>query len=214
MLLKKTKILEKDIEIFLGKIQSINLVCFEAIQEYLKGDQDHFLKHVDTCRELETEIDDIRIEIEHNLYGDMLIPESRGDVLGILETLDDVADTAKEIAVCLDVEKPEFTPDIIEPYLKMARMSRDSVDELIKAVTTFFTHSDLTGGFIKKVNFFEHEIDLLEEELKRQVFANPEIERLSHKMHLRFFIEKLAQLSDDAESVCQRLALSTIKRSI
>jgi len=214
MLLRKTKVLEKDIDLFIGKIQDINLVCHEAVKEYLNGDESHFQQHVATCRTLEAEVDDIRIEIEHNLYGGMLIPESRGDVLGILETLDDVADTAKEIVVGLDIERPEFTESIHDVYLKMASMSRDSVEELVNAVTMFFTNSDLTGGFIKQVNFYEHEIDKLEEELKRRVFADETISRLSHKMHLRYFIEKLAKLSDEAEAVCQRLALSTIKRSI
>ena len=213
-MLGKTKVLEKIIDVFLEKIQNINQTSFEAVHDYMRGEEDHFQKHKENTRTLEAEIDTLRIEIEHGLYGGMLIPESRGDVLGILESLDDVADSAKEIAVALDIERPEFPEFIKSDFLKIARMSRDSVDELIQAVTLFFTSSDLTGNFIKKVNYYEHEIDQLEEELKRKIFGSKDIARLSHKMHLRYFVETQAQLSDEAESVCQRLTLSSMKRSI
>ena len=214
MFLGKTKILEKDIDVILGKIQTINQIAYDAINEYVNQDLNHFCRHMEEARTLEKEIDDLRITIEHNLYGGMLIPESRGDILGILESLDDVADSAKEITVALDIEKPDIPDFMKEDYLKMARMSRDAIDELVQAVTLFFTNSDLTGGFIKKVNHYEHEIDVMEEELKRKVFSSPELDWLSHKIHLRYFIEQLASLSDEAESVCQRLILSTMKRSI
>ncbi len=214
MFLGKTKILENEIESILGKIQNINQMAFDSITEYLNNDMDHFQKHVEGVRSLEKEVDDLRISIEHSLYGGMLIPESRGDILGILESLDDVADSAKEITVSLDIERPEFPEFLKTGFLKMAQMSRDSIDELVQAVNLFFTNSDLTGRFIQKVNYYEHEIDLMEEDLKRQVFSSPELDWLSHKIHLRYFIELLAQLSDEAESVCQRLILSTMKRSI
>ncbi len=214
MFLGKTKTLENEIDKFLGKIQDINQMSYDAITEYLKEDTVHFENHVERVRTLEKEIDDLRISIEHSLYGGMLIPESRGDILGILESLDDVADSAKEVTVSLDIEKPGFPDFLKQGFLKMALMSRDSVDELIQAVHLFFTNSDLTGRFIKKVNYYEHEIDLMEEDLKRQVFSSSELDWLSHKIHLRYFIEKLAEISDGAESVSQRLILSTMKRSI
>ena len=54
----------------------------------------------------------------------------------------------------------------------------------------------------------------MEEDLKRQVFSSVELDWLSHEIHLRYFIEKLDEISDGAESVSQRLILSTMKRSI
>ena len=41
-MLGKTKVLEKDIDIFLEKIQNINQTSFEAVHDYMRGEEDHF----------------------------------------------------------------------------------------------------------------------------------------------------------------------------
>ena len=108
MIFKKTRVLEKDTDKLLTKILDIGMSFREGLNEYFNGRADSFSQYVDKCDALESEVDHIRKDIEHNLYTDMLIPESRGDVLGLLEALDDVVDETADVILKFDIEKPKF----------------------------------------------------------------------------------------------------------
>ena len=62
------------------------------------------------------------------------------------------------------------------------------------------------------VYFFAREADHIGEKLRRQIFGM-EME-LSHKCQLRYFALQLEKISDAAQSVCDRLAIFTIKRQL
>jgi uncharacterized protein Yka (UPF0111/DUF47 family) len=60
--------------------------------------------------------------------------------------------------------------------------------------------------------FYEHEADRRGDLIKRTVFKMP-ID-LSQKIHMRYFAYHIETISDEAEDVCDRLAIATIKRSL
>ena len=64
------------------------------------------------------------------------------------------------------------------------------------------------------MKFCESEIDRFEESIKRKIFSGGFIDDLAVKLQLRYFIEQTADISDYAEEVCERLAISIVKRSI
>jgi len=72
----------------------------------------------------------------------------------------------------------------------------------------------MVSDYVNKVHFYEHEADDVEEHLKRRAFNSDEIKRFSHKVHMRYFAEKIAAVSDVAESVAERLSVYAIKRRI
>ena len=59
------------------------------------SDDEAFQRRLKKVAEGEHQADDLRRSTEAILYTYALIPESRGDVLGLLETLDDVIDRAR-----------------------------------------------------------------------------------------------------------------------
>ncbi|MDC7126991.1 MAG: DUF47 family protein, partial [Spirochaetales bacterium] len=92
MLLQNTKKLEKETEEFIDKFIRIALVFEEAVKSYFSGNSESFSHYIQESDKLESDVDHIRKDIELSLYSKMLIPESRGDVFKILESMDDVAD--------------------------------------------------------------------------------------------------------------------------
>jgi hypothetical protein len=214
MFLKKTKALEKDTDKLLKNILKIGMVLNEAARKYFSSDNEGFKHYVEESDALESEIDKIRKDIELSLYSDMLIPESRGDVLGLLESLDDVADCVEKVILEFDIERPVFPPPLDSDMLEVADLSCKCIEKLVLAVTAFFTNVEETGTYIQEVKFFESAIDRLEESFKRKVFSGGIVDDLAIKLQLRYFIEEVADISDYAEDVCERLTISTIKRSI
>ena len=99
-------------------------------------------------------------------------------------------------------------------FLERTELSYKSVEELAKASRAFFTELKLVNNYVNKVHFYEHEADKLEKILKRKIFNSEKIKDFSKRVHLRYFAEKIAFLSDEAESVAERLAIYAIKRRI
>ncbi|NQU65995.1 MAG: hypothetical protein HQ517_17175, partial [SAR324 cluster bacterium] len=65
-----------------------------------------------------------------------------------------------------------------------------------------------------KVLFFENEVDKVEDTIKKVVFSTNKIQTLAERIQLRYFAEKMALISDVAESVCEKLSVFTIRREI
>ncbi len=94
-LFKETKELASQIDDFLDAISEGALVFQQGVMDYLSGDMEAFERRFHAIDTLENRADDLRRTVEGHLYRQSLIPESRGDVLGLLETMDDVINTAK-----------------------------------------------------------------------------------------------------------------------
>jgi predicted phosphate transport protein (TIGR00153 family) len=145
------------------------------------------------------------------LYTHSLIPESRADVLELLEKLDDVIDRAKQIVQEFDVQQPDVEVGYFDLFVQLTDKSVRAVEQVVSAARAFFRNESQLRDFINKVDFYESEADRIGLRLKKQIFQSDA--ELSRKHHLRFFADILESLSDLAEDVSNRLAIATIKRS-
>ena len=80
----KTKEVESDIDKFIDNIENTALIFEQAIKDYLKGHVDRFEERFREIDQLEHDSDDLRRDIKYKLYSYLLIPDARGDVLGLM----------------------------------------------------------------------------------------------------------------------------------
>ncbi len=206
--------LESEVKSYLYHVQRSALIFDEAIQDYLNGDMARFEIRLDEIGKLENEADHIRRNVRHKLYAHMLIPEARGDVWELLESLDKVIDVTKKMIENFSFEKPEIPEFIKHDFHNMAEYTCKTVEELVNAASAYFTHITMVSDFSNKVRFYENEVDKIEDTIKRTVFSTDKLDTLSQRIQLRYFAEKMALISDLAESVCEKLSVFVIKREI
>lgn len=144
----------------------------------------------------------------------MLIPEVRGDVWELLESLYKVLDFTKKIMENYSFEKPVIPEFIKSDFLNLSEYITKTVDELVNAVSAYFSNVSLVTEFSNKVRFFENEVDKVEDTIKKIVFSTDEIETLAERIQLRYFAEKMALVSDVAESACEKVSVFAIKREV
>lgn len=210
----KSKELEIKINQYLDIVNKSVLVFKRDASRYIKKEFSEFEENLKEIQNLENDADDYQKDIKYKLYEYMLIPESRGDVLELLESIDNVVDLAKKVLIQMSIERPEI-PDILEnDFLELIEQSVKAVDTLVKSIRAYFEEIALVNNYVNKVHFYEHEADKVEERLKRKIFNLEEISDLSHRIHLRDFSERIALLSDEAETISENLSVATIKRSI
>ncbi len=204
--------LEKDIDSLLEKIKFSAVVFFEGIKFYLQGDDKEFFVSLDKIKKLESDVDELRRNIEHKLYKKSLIPDHRGDVLGLLETLDDIIDIAEETLKKFEVEVPDIPAVWHNDFIKLAEYSMEAAITCVDAASAFFKAVFEVKSHLNKVYHFEKEADRISRELKRKIFASDLKQSL--KIHLRYFALSVETMSDKAEDVADRLAIYTIKREL
>ena len=210
----RAKSLELDIEQFLAFVDQSVMLMAEAVRKYLDGDLQLFEEKTREVDSTERAADNIRRQIKLRLYADMLIPDSRGDVLGTLETTDNIADVAKRVASLFSIEKPQIFPFLVEDFQELLDTSVKAAQELTLAVRAFFCELYRVNEHLEKVYFWEHQADQIENRLKRKAFETPDIAQFSKRVHMRFFAERISLLADESEAVADRLSVYAIKRSM
>ncbi len=94
-ILKRKIGIEKQVDDFLDQVSESGLLFKSGVEAYLKGNLDSFEKKMESIAETEHKGDALRRSLEEQLYIKTLIPESRGDVLSLLENMDSLLDRFK-----------------------------------------------------------------------------------------------------------------------
>ena len=208
---KKTKELEHLIDKYLDNVIQGGLLFKQGIKYYLEDMQDEFEKRMKDLDELESHADKIRREIINKLYIHTLIPEARGDVLGIIESTDNVLNVTAETLKQFYVEIPDILPDLHKLYLDLTDASVAALESLVAAIRSYFRDITSVRDHINKVLFYEKEADKIGDKIKWKIFRKDI--HLSQKIHMRYFALHIQNISDNAEDVTDRLSIATIKRT-
>ncbi|HQO40706.1 MAG TPA: DUF47 family protein, partial [Spirochaetota bacterium] len=184
----------------------------EGLKLYIAGKEAEFNERLDIIRRVEARADELRRDIEAQLYVQTLIPESRGDVLELLEDMDDIIDFSKSIMFDFCVEKPVIPAELHDRFIRLAATAVDSTQALVQSTRSFFYDVNTVKDHLHKVKFFENESDHISEKAKRELFAL-DID-LSRKLHLKTFIVSIDAVSDTAEDISNRLSIATMKRIV
>lgn len=209
---QKTKELEAQIDEYCNHVDEGALSFKLGVNLYLSSDYAAFEDKLRQVNELESRGDTLRRVIERKLYTQTLIPESRGDVLGLLENMDQILNKCEGAMWQFAIEKPEIPPEFNADYANLIDCVVQSVDALVSAARAFFRNIETVPDHMHKVMFFEKEADKISTKLKMGIFSS-EID-LSRKAQLRNFVEHIDNIADKAEDVADRLAIYTIKRSV
>lgn len=208
---------QKSIELidsFLNLIDQGAILFKEGVRNYLYGNRDSFLSNLQTLSALETEADILKRKTENILYTQSLMPQLRGDILKLLEELDNIIDLAKTSLYQFDVENPFIPAELNQDLVKLTELSSSAIESVIPAARAYFRDPDAVKENLHRVYLYEKEADKLADAIKRRVFHDMPNLKLSEKFHLRYFTLHIETLSDAAEKTADVLSIMTIKRTI
>ena len=212
VLFGRTKMLEAQFDEFMDRVIEASLIFERAFKSYLRdGYSEEFNETVSEVNLLETRNDELKKEIETRLYEQTLIPDLRGDVLSLIEGLDGILNLYQGNCFRIAVERPDIPHPYHKDFKALAKTSTACVDSLIMASRAFFTNIEAVRDHNVKVMFFETEADKISTRLKTKIFGSDL--PLEHKIHLRYFCDRVEDSSNRAENVADNLAIYTLKRS-
>ena len=107
-LFSKSRELEAQTDEFCDKLSEGVLAFRIGINAYFNGDTEAFIEKKKHVSEVESRGDELRREIQRRLYAETLLPESRGDVLELLETSDHILNACESGMWQFAIETPDF----------------------------------------------------------------------------------------------------------
>jgi len=212
-ILKKKIGIEKQIDDFLDKVSESGLLFKEGAEAYLKGNMEIFSKRIQQISDTEHMGDSLRRGLEDRLYRQTLIPESRGDVLELLESMDALLDQFKGALWRFEIEHPEICCEFVDDFMELAAKVVESVESMVLSARAFFKDINTVADHMHKVSFWEKQSDIISTRLQKSVFKREDL-RLSHRMQIRDFVRQVDEIADCAEDVADRLSIYVIKRSL
>lgn len=191
--------------------ESIKLFS-DGIKDFLTGDKQIFNANLHEIRQREKSADALLSNVELNLYKYSLMPELRSDVMRLMQRIDDLVDTMKEVMVQFDVEHPFIPSELHEQLIQLTTCCSMSALEANSASVVFFRNSQQAKPHIRKAISLESEADDLAEQIKRRAFHELHQLTLPEKFHIRYFTLHIESVSDIAKSVVYTINLMLVKR--
>jgi uncharacterized protein len=183
------------------------------VNAYLKENNESFTKKIADISKVEHRGDALRRDLEEQLYTRTLIPESRGDVLELLESMDALLDRFKGALWQFEIERPVIFPELHEDIQELATCVVEAVEAMVLSSRAFFKDISTVADHLHKVSHWETQSDIVSTRIQKQVFNKPAL-RLSYRMQLRDFIRHVDKIADRAEDVADKLRIYVIKRSL
>ena len=211
--LKRRLEIGKRIDDFLDNVSESGLLFKLGVDSFLKGNFESFEKKLEDITHTEKQGDSLRRSLEEQLYVQTLIPESRGDVLELLENMDALLDRFKGAMWRFEIERPAITDELHNDVRDLVACVVEAVEAMVRSARAFFKDIAAVADHMHKVSYWEKQSDKVSTQLQRNIFRQEDL-RLSHKLQLRDFVIHIDHIADQAEDVADQMSIYVIKRSL
>ena len=182
-----------------------------AIETYLNQDADAFNGFFARINEAERRLDRLRRDIEEAIYGRSLLPDTRGDILGLLEGMDKIPNRMQALTREMTLQNIRVPESLHSSLLRLADGDVEIVRLLVQTARLFLDRpADVKAG-ANNISHHEHEGDAIEQEAIALTFRDAGL-NLAHKLQLRHLIDDLGSICDIAEDVGDRIVIAALKR--
>jgi predicted phosphate transport protein (TIGR00153 family) len=197
------------------------LLCHERLTEYIEdiigeGNEQKALVYVKEISAMETDADAIRRRIIMELLKGNLLPQSRREVLYLIEKIDEIANESEEIMRDVYLQAVELDDEYLEGLRAINEETRVQLKTLRMAVDKIFSDIWSENGKLNEllieVDAHESHVDIIEQSIIKDIYRSgiP----LAEKNQLRYFTAKFADISNLAEDISDLLERIIITRKV
>ncbi|MCK9266625.1 DUF47 family protein [bacterium] len=199
-------------EYLLQMYESIRLFNKTISIYFEEGITDLFIKLIDETHSAESKADDTRRDIEISFYEKSLIPESRGDILEVIESIDKVFNKAQSVLYQIETESLLIPDEFHTEFKNLIDINMEAYVSAIKGFKILFTNTRDVKNCVKEVDEKESFSDRKERELIRMIFSSEY--QLGEKILLKELVTEIGCISDLSEEVADVLSIIAVKRMI
>lgn len=206
-----TKNLILKIDEFFDNVDLGLLVFREAVKDYLEKDLEAFERHVQKIESLESNADRLQRSIENEMITHSILPQHRGEVITLIDVMDEILDTIKSSVNEFSIELPDIPDSLNHHFISIMEASVSAGEELVPAARAYFKAPYTVREKLLKVYYFESETDKVTKNTRRIIYQEMKELDLAHKNHLRYVIHHIENISDNAQKAADLLSAMAIK---
>ncbi len=186
----------------------------EAFEDYLKGNFEEFEKDRKIIEDMELKADYIKSNIRNHLPKGVWMPVDRGVFLSLLAEMDKVVDLIQDVTEWLSLrEKP--VPDklkvgfreLFAKALESIQICEKAINALNLVIESSFLEKERENAkkIVHELHRVEHESDIIERNLTRQIFALEEEISPAALFHLTKLVFLLGDIANHTENAGDRI---------
>ncbi len=213
LLFKKQHFLETLIYDYLENLEKAQRHFAQGLTLCLdKGFCDDINFLVDQTHKFESKADDIREEINQLMYSKALIPESREDIMALLEAIDEIPRYFELVLSMLQLQRLKV-PDFLALDIKdIMRISFESCELMIKQVDVMLQRKEGIRALLAIIDENESHCDHIENRMIAKIFES-NLDPFQ-KLQLKEMVVALGEISDQVDRVSKRINIITMKRRV
>lgn len=203
------ELIYKYLENFQLIYENFEKAVFSCISEPL-CEEFNFLK--EQTDKYESKADDIIEEINNLMYGKVLIPDSREDIMRLLHGLDKIPGDLEIVLFIIKYQKLVIPEKFVKDVQDLIKVSLKACETLSKQVVGFIKKEEETRAFMKIIDKHESHCDYIEKRLIQKIFTSnidPFI-----KLQLKELILCMGDISDQADRVSKMVNILSMKRRV
>ena len=209
----RTNRLVNEIDEFMDKVADAVLVTERTFYQYLDtGSEAELADRFAQIRELEDRADELRRDVANALYTEMLMPDSRADVLSLLDHVDSTLDACVHLLAKLALERPELVEAFQADFRGIMSESVAAMQAMLSAARAYFRQPHAVRDHVHKTSFHDKEGTAIGMRLGKAIYDSDL--PLERKMQLGEWLSAVRNLASDASDVGDELAILAVKRAI
>ena len=209
---KKQESIFSKIQVYFEKTDATRDIFKKTAADLINSDADSSLADaVEAVHAAEHQADNERRAVILELYKKALVPESRGDILGLLESFDTIPNTFQAVCNIIFFQSIKIPENFKGRFVDLINVNIEAYNLTKDAAFCLFKEEDLLNK-CELVCDKERESDAAERALIRDIYSTDM--DLAEKNQLKDVIKTIGSISDHAEDVSDRIELAIIKRKI
>lgn len=208
---KKQQQVESLIYSYLEKLCMTQKRFNEALNTCLEnGICDDFDFLIEQTHKFESQAVDIREEIKTLMYAKVLLPESRGDIMGLLESLDEVPRIFELILYILKTQKLVVPDFIVSDIKELTGVSSASCELMVKQVKALFKRNEGVRSLVSQIDHHESHCDHIERRIITKIFDS-DLDWFQ-KLQLKELTINLGEIADQVDRISKRVNIISMKK--
>jgi predicted phosphate transport protein (TIGR00153 family) len=209
-LFRRNRELRRQLTVYVEKARLVADTFRDGLRHY----RQHGLQDLDPFARVshrdESECDQVRRQVERDLFAKSLLPESREDVMSLLEHMDLVINQLEDVLRQIVLQRIELPAAFQDAYADLGERCYEAAVGLLDQAEAALLNEPRTRELGDAVKACESRVDQCEQQLVAALFAS-DLE-LAQKLHFRDLVTLTAASSDLAEDAANLLTVFALKR--
>ena len=213
---------------FFKKQYKVQVLIMEYL-EALKMTQENFALALDACltddqacedfdfltdetHRFESQADDVREQIKTLMYGKILLPESRGDIMRLLDGMDHIP-RYMEIILHMITTQMLVIPDfLVADIRELLSASLEACGLMSLQVEDLFKRKGRIKELVSIIDMKESQCDKIERRLISSIFES-DLDGFQ-KLQLKELVIYLGDISDQVDTISKQINIMNLKRRV